>query len=198
MRRGGYDRIDQQQLSHRHPFGDPGGPFGANLLSRGQHEPDGKLDCRHGRDELRRMATDRLILHGRDKDHRDTCYGSLVPRHGPDLHRPIQLLRHGEQHLRHIGQRVLCLRHHRRLRRVHATRGSNLTAATGTCTGVNLSWTAGTGTTNSYNVYRVAGACGGTYSKIAGPLVGLTYSDTSAVAGTSYAYVVRGACDAGV
>jgi hypothetical protein len=73
----------------------------------------------------------------------------------------------------------------------------NLTAATGTCTGVNLSWTAGTGTTNSYNVYRVAGACGGAYSKIAGPLTGTTYSDTTATGGTSYAYVIRGACDEG-
>jgi hypothetical protein len=72
----------------------------------------------------------------------------------------------------------------------------NLTAATGTCSGVNLAWTAGTETTNAYNIYRLTGACGGAYAKIAGPIVGLAYTDTSAVAGTTYAYVVRGACDA--
>jgi trimeric autotransporter adhesin len=72
-----------------------------------------------------------------------------------------------------------------------------LTTATGTCSGVNLAWTAGTGTTNAYNVYRYTGACGGAYAKIAGPVTGLSYADTSAVAGTSYAYVVRGTCDAG-
>ena len=70
-----------------------------------------------------------------------------------------------------------------------------LNSATGTCTAVDLSWSAGSGTTLSYNVYRVAGACGGSYSKIAGPITATTYSDTSAVAGTQYAYVVRGACD---
>jgi hypothetical protein len=72
----------------------------------------------------------------------------------------------------------------------------NLTSATGTCAGVSLTWNAGTGTTNSYNVYRVAGACGGSYSKVAGPLTGTTYNDTAVTGGTSYAYVVRGACDA--
>jgi fibronectin type 3 domain-containing protein len=71
-----------------------------------------------------------------------------------------------------------------------------LNSATGTCTGVDLAWSAGSGTTLSYNIYRVAGACGGSYSKIAGPITATTYSDTSAVAGTQYAYVVRGACDA--
>jgi tetratricopeptide (TPR) repeat protein len=74
----------------------------------------------------------------------------------------------------------------------------NLTAATGMCAGVNLTWTAGSGTTLSYNVYRFQGACGGAYAKLGGmPVTGTSYSDTSAVAGTSYAYVVRGACDAG-
>lgn len=72
-----------------------------------------------------------------------------------------------------------------------------LSSATGACAGVNLTWTAGTGTTIAYNVYRAAGACGGAYAKIAGPIAGTSYSDTSAVAGTSYAYVVRGTCDAG-
>lgn len=72
-----------------------------------------------------------------------------------------------------------------------------LNSATGTCSGVDLSWSAGGGTTLRYNVYRKDAPCGGTYSKIAGPVNGTSYSDTTAVAGTSYAYVVRGTCDAG-
>jgi trimeric autotransporter adhesin len=74
-----------------------------------------------------------------------------------------------------------------------------LTAATGACGGVNLAWTAGSGSTSAYNVYRSTNtSCPvGTLTKIAGPIVATTYSDTSAVAGTTYTYVVRGTCDAG-
>jgi fibronectin type 3 domain-containing protein len=74
-----------------------------------------------------------------------------------------------------------------------------LNSATGTCSGVDLAWTAGTGTTNSYNVYRKDNSCtGGTYVKIAGPLTGTTtYSDTTAVSPNTYAYAVKGACDTG-
>lgn len=72
-----------------------------------------------------------------------------------------------------------------------------LVSATGTCDSVDLAWSAGTGTTSAYNIYRKAAPCGGSYSKIAGPVAGTTYSDSSAVAGTSYAYAVRGACDEG-
>ena len=76
-----------------------------------------------------------------------------------------------------------------------------LTGATGSCggSGVVLTWTAGTGSTASYNVYRSTNtSCPvGTLTKIAGPIATLTYTDTTAVAGTTYTYVVRGACDAG-
>lgn len=70
----------------------------------------------------------------------------------------------------------------------------NLTAATGSCTGVALTWTAGTGTTASYNVYR--GAACGSVTKIAGPIVGTSWTDTTGAPGTTYTYAVRGACDA--
>lgn len=74
-----------------------------------------------------------------------------------------------------------------------------LISATGDYNGVNLSWTAGTGSTASYNVYRSTNTvCPvGTLTKIAGPITATTYADTSAVAGATYTYVVRGACDAG-
>lgn len=74
-----------------------------------------------------------------------------------------------------------------------------LSSATGACGGVNLSWTAGSGTTSSYNVYRSTNtSCPvGALTKLTGPIVATSYSDTSAVAGTTYTYVVRGACDAG-
>lgn len=72
-----------------------------------------------------------------------------------------------------------------------------LVSATGTCSGVDLSWSAGSGTTLRYNLYRKDAPCGGTYAKIAGPVNGTSYSDTAAVAGNTYAYVVRGTCDAG-
>lgn len=77
-----------------------------------------------------------------------------------------------------------------------------LTGATGGCTGVNLTWTAGTGTTNAYNVYRSANTTcpvGALTLLNATPLSAATlaYADTTAVAGTTYTYIVRGACDAG-
>ena len=74
-----------------------------------------------------------------------------------------------------------------------------LSVPSASCSGVNLSWAAGTGTTLSYNVYRSTNtSCpAGALTKIAGPVASTSYSDTSAVAGTTYTYVVRGACDAG-
>lgn len=73
----------------------------------------------------------------------------------------------------------------------------NLASATGDCNGINLTWSAGTGTTLSYNVYRGT-AAGGPYTKLGGmPIATTTYADTTAVAGTTYYYVVKGACDAG-
>jgi hypothetical protein len=73
-----------------------------------------------------------------------------------------------------------------------------LNSATGDCNGVNLAWTAPTsGCTSSYNVYRSTNAtCPvGTLTKVATALTATSYADTSAVAGTTYTYVVRGCCD---
>ena len=72
-----------------------------------------------------------------------------------------------------------------------------LTSATSTSCGViDLAWTAGSGTSNSYDVYRSVFS-GGPYQKINGaPVTGTTYSDTTAAPNTTYYYVVRGACDA--
>jgi hypothetical protein len=71
-----------------------------------------------------------------------------------------------------------------------------VTGAAGDCAGVNLSWAQGTGSTNAYNVFR-ATAPGGPYTKLGGmPVTGTAFSDTAAVAGTTYYYVIKGACDA--
>ncbi|MBZ5640110.1 MAG: hypothetical protein LAO51_15285 [Acidobacteriia bacterium] len=73
----------------------------------------------------------------------------------------------------------------------------SLVGAAGDCAAANLMWSAGTGSTSSYNVYRGT-ASGGPYTKLAGmPVTGTAYADTTAVAGTTYVYVVTGACDAG-
>jgi hypothetical protein len=73
----------------------------------------------------------------------------------------------------------------------------NLTGATGGCNGVSLTWTPGTGTTTSYNVYRGT-APGGPYTKLGGmPVATTSYTDTTGIAGTTYYYVVKGACDVG-
>jgi fibronectin type 3 domain-containing protein len=72
-----------------------------------------------------------------------------------------------------------------------------LVGAVGDCGGVTLTWTAGTGSTSSYNVYRGT-TSGGPYTKLGGmPVTATTYTDTTGVAGTPYYYVVTGACDAG-
>ncbi len=71
-----------------------------------------------------------------------------------------------------------------------------LASASGDCAGVHLAWTAGTGSNVSYNVYR-ATSSGGPYTKLGGmPVTGTAYTDSSAVGGILYFYVVRGACDA--
>lgn len=68
---------------------------------------------------------------------------------------------------------------------------------TAACSGVSLSWTPGSGSTSSYNVYRANGSCPGSgYTKISGPLAGTTFNDATAISGTTYSYVIRGACDA--
>lgn len=73
-----------------------------------------------------------------------------------------------------------------------------LSGAAGTCGGVDLNWSPGSGATASYNIYRMEGPCGGAFAKLPGmPVTGSAYRDTSAVAGRSYAYSIRGACDAG-
>jgi hypothetical protein len=71
----------------------------------------------------------------------------------------------------------------------------SLTGAASDCTGVNLTWSAGTGSTSAYDVYRGT-AAGGPYAKLGGmPVTGTAYNDTTGVAGTTYTYVVKGACD---
>ncbi len=72
---------------------------------------------------------------------------------------------------------------------------ATLLSVNGTCDGNVLSFQPGSGTTQSYNIYRKEGSCGGTYTKIAGPVVGTSFIDTTANGGTNYAYVIRGACD---
>jgi hypothetical protein len=70
-----------------------------------------------------------------------------------------------------------------------------LDSADGTCSGIDLAWTPGAGHSLSFNVYR-GDASGGPYAKINGfPVTGTTYTDTTAVYGNSYFYVVRAACD---
>ena len=74
----------------------------------------------------------------------------------------------------------------------------NLSAPTVSCAGISLSWSPGSGTTSSYNVYRASGGCpAGSLTKVAGPITATTDLDASATPGSTYAYVVRGACDAG-
>jgi M6 family metalloprotease-like protein len=78
-----------------------------------------------------------------------------------------------------------------------------LTAATGGCTGVNLTWTPGTGRTSAYHVYRSTNTvcpAGGRMQRLnasAIPSGTLSYNDTTAARGTTYTYMVRGACDTG-
>jgi hypothetical protein len=70
-----------------------------------------------------------------------------------------------------------------------------LVGATGDCAGVSLSWSAGSGSTNAYNVGRST-TPGGPYTKLGGmPVVGTSFNDATAAAGTTYYYVVTGACD---
>lgn len=64
---------------------------------------------------------------------------------------------------------------------------SNLTATAGDAS-VNLSWSAVNGAT-SYNIKRST-TSGGTYTTAANNITGTTYTDTTAIDGTTYYYVV--------
>ena len=72
---------------------------------------------------------------------------------------------------------------------------SGLTA-TGTCAGIDLAWSAASGAT-SYDILR-GDSCGNVVVIDTG-VVGTTYTDTTAAAGTPYSYTVRGvnACGPG-
>jgi len=71
---------------------------------------------------------------------------------------------------------------------------TNLTATDPTSSSVNLSWTAASGTITGYNVYRGTTAGGEATTPInSSPLAATatSYSDTTAVAGNTYYYVVK-------
>jgi hypothetical protein len=70
----------------------------------------------------------------------------------------------------------------------------NLNSATATCNGINLSYAAGAGETQSFNIYKINGVCGGTPFKIAGPITDTNYLDLSALDGSTYSYMVKGSC----
>lgn len=71
-----------------------------------------------------------------------------------------------------------------------------LVSATGSCPGgITLTWTAGSGTTTSYNVYRSV-FNGGPYQKLnLDPVAGTSYIDATDNPGMTYYYIIRGACD---
>jgi len=73
----------------------------------------------------------------------------------------------------------------------------SLISATGDCEGVDLAWTAGSGTTNSFMVWRREGDCSSTstWQVLVSPISGTTFRDETASYNTTYAYVVMGACD---
>jgi hypothetical protein len=76
--------------------------------------------------------------------------------------------------------------------------GVNFAAAAGSqqANSVSLSWTASTSTVSGYNVYRST-TSGGGYSKLNAALIsGLSFSDTTAIAGATYFYVAT-AVDSG-
>jgi hypothetical protein len=59
---------------------------------------------------------------------------------------------------------------------------------------VQVSWGNGAPAASSFNVYRATGTCAapGTFSKIAGPVAGSPYTDSTVSGGTTYAYRVTG------
>lgn len=69
-----------------------------------------------------------------------------------------------------------------------------LNSATPGCSGVNLNYSAGTGDTKSFNIYRINGNCSGTPQKIAGPVTSTSYTDTNAKDGSTYSYIIKGSC----
>jgi hypothetical protein len=76
--------------------------------------------------------------------------------------------------------------------------GVNFVAAAGSsqASSVGLSWTASTSTVSGYNVYRSV-TSGSGYAKLNAALIsGLSFSDTTAIAGTTYFYVAT-AVDSG-
>ncbi|HPR63721.1 MAG TPA: hypothetical protein PK014_05815 [Thermoanaerobaculia bacterium] len=63
------------------------------------------------------------------------------------------------------------------------------------CDTMTLSWSPGSGTTNSYNIYRSEEGGSGPFTLIAGPITATTFIDSSPLPGREYTYKVRGACD---
>ncbi len=60
---------------------------------------------------------------------------------------------------------------------------------------IDLTWSNGVPASDSFNVYRAQGTCAspaGPFVKIAGPLAGSPYQDTTVSGGTTYAYKVSG------
>jgi hypothetical protein len=76
--------------------------------------------------------------------------------------------------------------------------GLNFTAAQASTHTVQLSWAASTSNVSGYNVYRGT-SNGGPYSKVNGaPVTGLSYTDSSVAASTTYYYVTTAVDSEGV
>lgn len=85
--------------------------------------------------------------------------------------------------------------------RLHSVRAPSHVVATASPGGVTLTWDASPDASLGYHVYR-ATAAGGPFTRLTGsatsdvnpagsPIAGLTYTDTSAVSGTTYTYLVK-------
>lgn len=72
-----------------------------------------------------------------------------------------------------------------------------LTATAASGTGINLAWTAPTGTVSGYNVYRGTSPGGEATTPIASGLAVASYSDMNVTAGTEYFYTVAATNSAG-
>jgi len=67
---------------------------------------------------------------------------------------------------------------------------TGLTAVAKSSTEIDLSWTAASGSVSSYGVFRGTSPGGESATPVASGLTGVTYADTSVVAGTKYYYEV--------